>query len=125
VLSAFLSESTGLQQFDFKKTMLDPEAIALVPKKDALKYQVLPVSIDHDKKSGIVAMADPYDIVALDKLKQFMPKGYHIVTQICPPVAMADIVHKAYGASTSIEGILKELQGDKEAAKKNIDTLNE
>ncbi|MDE2337063.1 MAG: hypothetical protein KGL10_07110, partial [Alphaproteobacteria bacterium] len=37
-VAAFLSESTGYQQFDPKKTMLDPDALALMTKKDVLKY---------------------------------------------------------------------------------------
>ncbi|MDD9901651.1 MAG: ATPase, T2SS/T4P/T4SS family [Alphaproteobacteria bacterium] len=125
ILTGFLSESTGFAQFDIKSTMLDPEALELVPKKDALKYQVLPVAIDREKNEAIVAMADPYDIVALDKLKQMLPKACHIETQVCPPAVMADAIHKAYGMSTSIDAILKELAGDKAAAQKNVETLTE
>ena len=125
VLSSFLAETTGLQQFDPKKTMLDPEAIELINKKDALKYQILPVALDREKGQAIFAMADPYDVVALDRLKQMLPKGFTVVPQLCPPSVIADVIHKAYGVSTSIEAILKELNGDQAAAKKNLDTLSE
>lgn len=125
VLTSFLAETTGLQEFDAKKTMLDPDALALLTKKDALKYQVLPVAIDKVNNAAIIAMADPQDIMALDKLKQLLPRGCNITRQVCPPAAMADVIHRAYGVTTSIEGILKELAGDKAAAKKNIDTLSE
>lgn len=125
VLSAFLSETTGLQQFDPKKMMLDPEALDLVGKKDAQKYQMLPVSLDREKNRAVMAMVDPYDVVALDRLKQLLPRGCSIQTLLCPPNVMADTIHRAYGVSTSIDAILKELAGDKDAAKKNIDTLSE
>ena len=125
MLSRFLSESTGYQQFDPRKTMLDPEALERVVKKDAQKYQILPVSIDHEKREAIMAMADPYDVVALDRLKQLLPKGYTISPQVCPQALIADAIHKAYGVSTSIEAILKELQGDKSVAKKNLENLSE
>jgi general secretion pathway protein E/type IV pilus assembly protein PilB len=125
VLSDFLSESTGLQQFDPKKTMLDPDALELVSKKDAQKYQMLPVSLDRESNRAVMAMVDPYDVVALDRLKQLLPRGCAIQTLLCPPTVMADTIHRAYGVSTSIDAILKELAGDKEAAKKNIDTLSE
>lgn len=124
VLSEFLSESTGLQLFDPKKTMIDPEALELMTKKDAQKYQFLPISLDREKNSAIIAMTDPYDVVALDKLKQLLPKGCQVIPQVCPPAIMADAIHKSYGVSTSIDGILKELSGDKAAAKKNLDNLS-
>jgi len=125
VLSEFLSETTGLQLFDPKKTMIDPEALELVTKKDAQKYQFLPVALDRAKNKAIIAMVDPYDVVALDKLKQLLPKGCQVVPQVCPPAIMSDAVHKSYGVSTSIDAILKELSGDSAAAKKNLDQLSD
>ncbi len=125
LLTDFLAESTGLEQFDHKKTMLDPEAIAVIVKKDALKYQMLPVALDRQKNEAIIAMADPYDVMALDKLKQVLPKGCAVRPQVCPPAIIADVIHKAYGVSTSIDAILKELAGDKASAKKNLDTLSD
>ena len=125
ILTGFLAESTGLQEFDPKKTMLDPDALEIIPKKEALKYQLLPVSMDRQTNTALIAMADPYDVVALDKLKQMLPKGCTIVPQICPPSVLADATHKAYGVTTSIDGILKEIAGDKAAAKKNLDNLSE
>lgn len=124
-LTTFLAESSGLQQFDPRKTMFDPEALELINKKDALKYQMLPVALDKEKNTSIVAMADPYDVIVLDKLKQILPKGCVINAQICQPALLADAIHKAYGVSTSIDAILKELAGDKAAARKNLDNLSE
>ncbi len=125
VLSSFLAESTGLQQFDPKKTMLDPAALELITKKDALKYQMLPVTIDKAKNTAVMAMADPYDVVALDKLKQLLPRGCAITTLVCPPEILADTIHKSFGVTTSIDGILKELAGDAASAKINLETLSE
>jgi type IV pilus assembly protein PilB len=125
VLSQFIAESTGLAQFDPKKTLVDPDALELMTKKDAQKYQMLPVSIDRVNNRAVIAMVDPYDVVASDKLKQLLPKGCVIQPQICPPATMGDAIHKAYGVSTSIDAILNEMAGDKNAAKKNLDTLSD
>lgn len=125
ILTGFLAETTGLMQFDPKKTMLDPEALEIILKKDALKYQILPIALDREKNTALIAMADPYDIVALDKLKQNLPKGCTIIPQLCQPSVIADTIHKSYGVISSIDGILKELAGDKNAAKKNLETLSE
>lgn len=125
VLTTFLAESTGYQQFDPKKTLLDPEALELIVKKEALKHQMLPISISSEKSELSVAMADPYDVVALDKLKQVLPRGFSLNLKICSPAIIADAIHKAYGVSTSIDAILKEISGDISAAKKNIENLSE
>ena len=124
-LATFLSETTGYLPFDQKKTMLDPEALAMMSKKDVLKYQVLPISISRDKAQFRVAMVDPYDVLALDKLKQVVPRGFEIIPSVCQASVLADSAHKAYGVTTSIDGIMKELAGDKSAAKKNMDSLSE
>ncbi len=125
VLATFLSQTTGYLQFDQKKTMLDPEALELMTKKDVLKYQALPISITREKNQFRVAMVDPYDVLALDKLKTVVPRGYDIMPFVCQASALADAAHKAYGVTTSIDGIMKELAGDKNAAKKNMDSLSE
>lgn len=124
MLTQFLAETSGYSQFDPKKTMLDPEALALMTKKDVLRYQVLPVSVT--KTQFRVAMVDPYDVMAMDKLKQLVPRGVEIIPYLCQASVLAETAHRAYTAGeTSIEGILKELAGDKNAAKKNLDNLSE
>jgi type IV pilus assembly protein PilB len=125
VLAGFISERSGHQEFDPKKTMLDPEALEMMNKKDVLKYQALPVSIIRDKNQFRVAMVDPYDVLAMDKLKQIAPRGFEIVPFICQASVLADAAHRAYGVTMSIDAIMKELAGDKNAAKKNMDSLSE
>lgn len=125
VLAGFLSESTGHQEFDPKKTMLDPEALGLMNKKDVLKYQAMPISIARDQNQFRVAMVDPYDVLAMDKLKQIVPRGLEIVPFVCQASVLADAAHRAYGVTMSIDEIMRELTGDKNAAKKNMDSLSE
>lgn len=125
VLASFLSETGGYHKFDPKNTMLDPEALELMTQKEVLKYQVLPISVVRDKSEFRVAMVDPYDVMALDKLKQVAPRGFTIVPFVCILSHLTEAAHKAYGVTTSINGILKELAGDKNATKKNLDNLSD
>lgn len=124
-LTEFLAETTGLTFFDPKKAVIDPEVLAIIQQKDALKFQVLPVAMDRAANTITFAMADPYDIIAIDKLKQIVPRGFSIETMIAPPMSIIEAVHRNYSAATSIDGILQELQGDKSAMKKNIELLSE
>ena len=125
MLSGLLAESSGYEQFNFSKTMLEPDALACITKKDAQKYQFLPVSINKEKGTAIVAMADPYDVVALDKLRQLLPRGLTVIPQVCTPSAMADAIDSAYGHAVSIEGILKELEGGEAAKDVDFSALSE
>lgn len=111
-LSAVLAEDAGFETFNPKNVLYDAEILDMVSKKDAQKFQMLPVSIDKEKNEAIVAMVDPYDVVAMDKLRRLLPKGCHIKQQICPPGVLSEALDTAYGYATSVEGILKELAGE-------------
>lgn len=109
-LSGILSEASGFAQFDPAKTMLDPDALALLSKTEAMKFQVLPISIEE----GVAhfAMADPYDVVATDRLRQILPRGTSIQPLICPPAILSDTIDRAYGYASSIKEIMAELSGE-------------
>ncbi len=125
MLSSLLAESSGYEEFNFKKTMIEPEALACLTKKDALKYQVLPLSLNKETGMAVVAMADPYDVVALDKLRQLLPRGMTIVPRVSTPTAIADAIDSAYGHAVSIDGIMKELGGGQGAKDIDLSTMTE
>jgi general secretion pathway protein E/type IV pilus assembly protein PilB len=111
-LSAILAERTGFEVFDPKKTFFDSEALELVEKNTALKHQALPLTIKDGKVH--VAMSDPYDVMAMDAVRRFMPKGYTVVPVISTPQTLSEAIDQAYGYASSIKGILKELEEDGE-----------
>jgi type II secretory ATPase GspE/PulE/Tfp pilus assembly ATPase PilB-like protein len=108
-LSDFLSESSGFSVFDPKSTIIDSEALNLIDKKIAQKHHILPVSIADDQL--MVAMADPYDVVALDTLKARLRKGLKVKPMVTTPQVLADAIDAAYGYASSVNAILKELEG--------------
>lgn len=107
-LQSFLAESSGIEQFDPHKMMVDPEAIALIPKDVATRYQVLPVT--YDEKVIVIATADPHDVMMQDKLRQYFPRGVAIKPLLCAPKTLADAIDNAYGYATSVDAIIKELE---------------
>ncbi len=128
MLTHFLSESTGYETFDPKTSIVDPDALDVVEKRDAIKHRVIPIALNTNEEgvtSITLAMADPDDIMALDSIKKIIPRGYNIVRQICAPAVIIDAIHRVYESSSSIQAILKELSGDKDAAKQNLDELSE
>ncbi|GJL84507.1 MAG: type II secretion system protein E [Micavibrio sp.] len=120
-LTAFLAESSGFDVFDPKHTIVDGDALSLLEKDVAIKHQVLPISVtDGDVR---VAMEDPYDVVALDTLRRFFPKGSQIIPLVTTSKVLADAIDAAYGYASSINGILKELEENKEQV--DLATLDE
>ncbi len=110
-LTAFLARSSGFEVFDHKHTLIDGDALALMDKEMALKHQVLPVSINREEV--VVAMADPYDIMAMDAVRRLVPKGLLVKTQVATPSILSEAIDAAYGYASSISAILKELEDGK------------
>ncbi len=108
ILTVFLAESSGFELFDPKTTIVDGDALGFLSKELALKHSVLPISIESNLVR--VAMDDPYDVVALDTLRQFFPKGSQIKPMVATAKVLSDAIDAAYGYSSSISDILRELE---------------
>lgn len=119
-LTAFLAESSGFDIFDPKHTLIDGDALALMDKATAQKYQVLAVSVNREE--AVIAMADPYDIMAMDALRRMVPKGVNIKVQVATPSVLSEAIDAAYGYASSISAIMKELE---EGKSQDITTLKE
>ena len=108
VLTKFLAESSGFEVFDPKNTIIDSEALSHIDKKIAVKHNILPVSIDGTVAT--VAMADPYDVVAMDTLRSYLPKGVTIKQMVTTPTILSEAIDAAYGYASNVTEILKELE---------------
>jgi len=107
LLIQFLAEASGHEVFDPKSTIFDGEALVLVNKEQAKKLRVLPISVQDGVV--VVAMIDPYDIVATDGLKRILPKGTEVRCLVTTATILSDAIDAAYGYSSLIEDIMKEL----------------
>jgi type IV pilus assembly protein PilB len=120
-LSAFIAEASGVELFDPQHTIFDGDVLALLDKASALKLQMLPIS--RTEKEIRVAMADPYDVVAMDTLRRFLPKGMVIKPLVSTPKILGDAIDAAYGYASSVSAILRELEEGRE--QKDVTALSE
>lgn len=67
-ISQALSLQTGVQQVDLGQIRPTPEALDLIREALALEYELLPLRIEGD--SAVVAMANPTDVVAIDRIQR-------------------------------------------------------
>src|ERR1700748_2960704 len=93
-LSAVLAESSGFQRFVPGVTVVEGEALALLPKEAAAR----------------LPRGDIYDVLAIDKVKRFFPAGTIVQPLVCSDTDVTKAIDQYYGHELSIEGIMKELE---------------
>jgi type IV pilus assembly protein PilB len=107
-LAEVLSESTGIEQFNPKATLLDSNLIKQIPKNIALRHKVIPVMLEDN--SVYLAMADIYNVLAIDQVQRHFPRNYKIVPLYCSEGDILEMIDNYYDYDMSIEGILKEIE---------------
>ena len=105
-----LSESLGQVAIDLSNTIIDHNALALVPKDIARRYQVLPVDYDKQAKKLLLAVADPSNVVALDQIRALIKDDVRIEQVLARESDISIGIEQHYGFELSIDGILNEIE---------------
>lgn len=107
-LGEVLAESSGTQKFDAKSTMLDSGVVRLIPKDIAARYKVIAVGFEGDTMQ--LAMSDVYNVLAIDQVRRYVPKGTKIVPIYCTDSELLELIDQYYDYEISVDGILKEIE---------------
>jgi len=107
-LASALAERTGFQQIDLKATIVDPTLVQMLPKDVARRLRALPVGLSDSHVH--VAMADPYDVMAIDQLRRYFPRDKELMPLVASETEIVEAVDQYYGYAMSLEGILRELE---------------
>jgi general secretion pathway protein E/type IV pilus assembly protein PilB len=105
-----LGESLGHKPVDLANSIIDAEALRLVPRDLAKRHLLLALSYSKNAQRLTVAIADPNDIVALDKLRTLIHPDLAIETLIAGESEIARAIDQYYGHELSIDGILHEIE---------------
>jgi general secretion pathway protein E/type IV pilus assembly protein PilB len=105
-----LSESLGKQSIDLSNAIIDPSALALVPRELAKRHHLLPLDYDEDHQRLTVATSDVNDIVALDRIRALARHAIEIDTLLAGETEIDRAIDQAYGYELSIDGILHEIE---------------
>ena len=105
-----LGESLGHKSVDLSRSIIDPEALRVVPRELAKRHLFLALSYSRREQRLKVAIADPNDIVALDKLRTLIHPDLLIETLIAGESEIARAIDQYYGHELSIDGILHEIE---------------
>lgn len=113
-LGEILNESSTIKKFDIKSSIIDSRLVKKIPKEFALHNKL--IAISYANNTVTIGMSDVFDIVALDQVRRIFPPHFKIVPVY---VSEADILHaidQYYDYEMSTEGILKEIEGNKDSS---------
>jgi type IV pilus assembly protein PilB len=105
-----LSENTGYSTVDVTGTVIDADAIKMVPQELARRFKVLPLSYNSATHELTVAMPDTYNIVALDQIRALHDTKLQIHPVLGNETDIAGTIEEIYGFNLSIDGILEEIE---------------
>ncbi len=67
-----VAHTIGQESIDLTAVIADADALKLVPEDFARRYHILPIAYEDPTKLLIVAMADMFNVVALDQLRAML-----------------------------------------------------
>lgn len=112
-LAEVIKESSGVDQIDINSVAINQKLIKIVPKEFAKRNKILPLYIEGS--NIVVAVSDAFNILVIDQIKGFFPPKYNIKTLYCPEADIVAAINKYYEYNTSIDGILKEIEQQKDS----------
>lgn len=107
-LGEVLAESYGTKKFDAKSTMLDSAIVRLIPKEVASRHKVIATGFDGENLQ--LAMADVYNVLAIDQVRRYVPKNSKIVPVFCIDSDVLELIDQYYDYEISVDGILREIE---------------
>lgn len=110
IVRDLVASNMGQESIDLSKVVVDSEAIQKISEDFARRHQVLPISFDIQKQLLVVAMADTFDVVALDQLHAMLGGGVEIKALLASHAELEEAIDQFYGYELSVDGILSEIE---------------
>lgn len=109
IMRDVLGDQLGQESIDLTKVVADVEAIKLISRDHARRYHLLPIAYDAISHVLTVAMADTFNVIALDQTSALVGDGIEIKPLLATESSIESVIDQFYGHELSIEGILNEL----------------
>ena len=105
-----VADTIGFESIDLSTIVADVDALKLVPQDFSRRYHLLPVSYDDATKTLVVAMADMFNVVALDQLRAMLGGRIQIRPLLAAEAELEEYIDHFYGYELSVDGILREIE---------------
>ena len=105
-----VAHTIGQESIDLDSVIADDEALKLIPEEFARRHHLLPIAFDETLKSLVVAMADMFNVVALDQLRAMLGGQIQVKPVMASEAQLEEHIDQFYGYELSVDGILREIE---------------
>lgn len=105
-----VAHTIGQDSVDLSNVIADAEALKLVPEEFARRNHILPVAFEDASQTLMVAMADMFNVVALDQLRAMLGGQIQVQPVLAGEAQLEDYIDQFYGYELSVDGILREIE---------------
>jgi type II secretory ATPase GspE/PulE/Tfp pilus assembly ATPase PilB-like protein len=105
-----VAHTIGQESIDLTTVVADVDAMSMVPEDFARRYHLLPVAFEDATKTMIVAMADMFNVVALDQLRAMLGGQIQLKPVLAAEAQLEEYIDQFYGYELSVDGILREIE---------------
>ena len=105
-----VAHTIGQESIDLSSVVADAEALKMVPEDFARRYQLLPIAFEESTRILVVAMADMFNVVALDQLRSMLGGQIQVKPALAGEAQLEEHIDQFYGYELSVDGILREIE---------------
>ena len=105
-----VAHTIGQESIDLTNVVADVDALNMVPEDFSRRYHLLPVAFDEATKTMVVAMADMFNVVALDQLRAMLGGQIQLKPVLAGEAQLEEHIDQFYGYELSVDGILREIE---------------
>ena len=105
-----VAQTIGQEGIDLNTVIADADALKMVPEEFARRYHLLPIAFENPTKLLVVAMADMFNVVALDQLRAMLGGQIQIKPMLAAEAQLEEHIDQFYGYELSVDGILREIE---------------
>jgi len=105
-----LASTIGTESIDLSTVVADIEALQMVPQDFSRRYHLLPVAYEAASRVMVVAMADLFNVVALDQLRAMLGGQIQLKPLLAAEAQLEEFIDQFYGYELSVDGILREIE---------------
>lgn len=107
-IAAMLARSMNMPFLDIANYDINPGAATIISEELASRYSLLPIDFEDDKL--IVAMADPWNIFAIDDLR--IVTGYDISVAVCTESDLQSAIGRFARMDKTVEQVAESIAGE-------------
>lgn len=105
-----VAHTIGQDSIDLTTIVADPEALKMVPEEFARRHHLLPIAFEENVRVLSVAMADMFNVVALDQLRAMLGGQIQVKPLVAAEAQLEEHIDIFYGYELSVDGILREIE---------------